>query len=81
MEPLRADHRFIRQIMKLTIPGKVEHRPQEFAMISRFFRRYGGSWERVFKGSPRDIDLLKRVVKAALKRGLLTKKEKWEADA
>jgi len=75
--PLRADHRFIQRIYQSTLGGKVEEVPEEFSLISGAFRRAGGSWERVFRGSPQDIDLLKRVAKRALKQGYLTRKRKW----
>jgi hypothetical protein len=77
---MRADHRFIKKVVAVALPGKVESRPGEFTMMSQAFRQLGGSWERVFRGSPQDIILLKRIVKRAFKLGLLTKKEHWEAN-
>ena len=78
--PLRADHRFLKKVVNITLAGKVEHRPQEFTMISRSFMELGGSWERVFRGSPQDVMFLKKVVKRAFELGLLTKKETWKAN-
>ena len=75
--PIRADHRFIYQIVSVVVGGKVLYIPSEFTRVSRVFSRLGGSWERVFKGSPEDIELLKKVIKTAEKGGHLTKKEKW----
>lgn len=75
--PVQADHRFLMKLIDVTVGGKVEVRPSELARISRVFSHMGGSWERLFKGSPQDVALAKRIVKAAAKHGFLTKKEKW----
>lgn len=75
--PLRADFRYIEQLMRSSHGGEVEHVPAEYEAISRVFSRKGGSWERLFDGSPRDIDLLKAVIKEAVKSGFVTKKHKW----
>ena len=77
--PLRADHRFIKRLMQSTLSGKVEHVPAEFDRISRAFGLLGGSWERIFRGSPGDIDLLKRILKRAFTNKMLTESFKWEA--
>lgn len=79
--PLRSDHRFLKRLVSITLGGKVENRPSDFTMLSKAFRELGGSWERIFKGSPQDVHLLKRVIKRAYKLGLLTKKEPWKANA
>lgn len=78
--PLRSDHRFLKKVVTVVLGGKVESRPSEFTMLSQAFRQLGGSWERIFKGSPQDIHLLKRIIKRAYKLDLLTKKESWKAD-
>jgi hypothetical protein len=57
--------------------GKVYSQPSEFDRISDAFVKIGGTWEGIFKGSPADTDLLKRIVKMAYKKGFLTNKEKW----
>jgi len=75
--PVRADHRFIKKLTVSTLEGKVEYVPEEFSLISDVFVRAGGSWERVFKGSPTDIRKLKKVLKAAYEKGQMTKKHKW----
>lgn len=76
--PVRADHRFIQNLLKTTLGGKVESVPTEFEMLSRVFRRAGGSWQRVFQGSPQDTDFLKRIIRRAFQSGRLTKKRRWE---
>ena len=75
--PTRADHRFILRMVKLNLEGKVVPRPAEFNRVARVFSKAGGSWERLFLGSPEDIELLKRVLKIAFKNGYLTKTETW----
>jgi hypothetical protein len=77
--PSRADHRFIHKVVSITLGDKVEYRPSEFDRVSRVFSEMGGSWERIFRGgSPDDVNLVKKVVKAAFKSGFLTKKESWD---
>jgi hypothetical protein len=75
--PTRADHRFILKMVKLTLDGKVLLIPGEVNRVARVFSRAGGSWERLFLGSPDDVTLLKMVLKVAYKHGYLTKQEKW----
>ena len=76
--PIRADHRFIHKVVGIVLGDKVEYRPSEFDRVSRVFSQSGGSWERIFRGgSPRDVNLMKKVIKLAFKHGFLTKKEKW----
>lgn len=75
--PVRADHRFIHQLISVTLDGKVEEIPAEFDRVSRVFQKAGGSWMRLFRGSPKDVSLLKKILKVAHKKGYLTKKSKW----
>jgi len=75
--PVRADHRFIKKLVVSTLEGKVEYVPEEFNLISDVFVKAGGSWQRIFMGSPDDIQKLKKVMKAAFKKGHMTKKHKW----
>lgn len=76
--PIRADHRFIHKMVSITLGDKVEYRPSEFDRVARVFSRMGGSWERIFRGgSPQDVNLVKKLIKAAFKNGYLSKKEGW----
>lgn len=75
--PVRADHRYLMKLVNLTLEDKVVPMASEFDLVSRVFCQAGGSWQRVFRGSPDDIGLLKKVLKLAFKHGFLTKKEKW----
>ena len=73
-DPSRADHRFIGYVVKTFYKDKkILHVPKEFDHIVRVFARAGGSWERLFKGSIQDVNLLKRIVKIAIKEGLMSK--------
>lgn len=72
-DPSRADHRFIRYCLRNFVKPKVIHDPDDFDKISRAFSRAGGSWERLFKGSARDVVLLRKLLKLAAKHGYLTK--------
>lgn len=75
-DPSRADHRFIRHQLKEFLSKKpVHHNPSEYDHVSRVFARAGGSWERLFKGSVRDIVLLRRILKIAIKQGFISKRE------
>jgi len=76
--PTRADHRFLLKLVNLSYDDQVIPRPEEFDRVSRVFSKMGGSWERVFNGSPEDLHLIKLVLKVAVKKGYLTKKEKWD---
>ena len=74
--PVRADHRFIKRVLS-TMKGQVVEIPGEFSRVSRVFSKAGGSWERLFLGSAEDVELLRKVIKVAHKRGHLTKKRSW----
>ncbi len=78
--PVRADHRFIQKYIGVVLGGKVEEVPAEFNLVSKVFVKAGGSWQRIFAGSPEDVELLKQVLKVAFKKGYLTKKMHWEAN-
>ena len=75
--PVRADHRFIHQVIETHLAGKVQARRSEYYGISAVFLRLGGSWFRLFQGSPEDVSKLKRIIKAAYKQGYLTRQEGW----
>lgn len=74
--PTRADHRYILKLLSIMgIADKIELRQSEFARVSRVFSKAGGSWQAVFGGSAEATNLLKKVIKVAVKHGYLTKKE------
>lgn len=75
--PLRAHHRVIRRIIDSVTSKKAEHRKDEYAFVNRIFKKAGGSWEAVFMGDARQINLLKKIVKLAFKKKYITKKDSW----
>jgi hypothetical protein len=75
--PMRADHRFLQNLTKSILGGKVEPTPKDFDLIDRAFKKGGGSWMRIFRGSIQDIEFIKKLLKLAHKKGLLTKKSSW----
>lgn len=77
--PVRADHRFIKKLMSSVMPGKVEDRPEEFNKIASVFKEKGGSWVRIFRGSSKDIELMKTIIKELFKAKELTKAPDWKA--
>jgi hypothetical protein len=77
LKPSRADYRLIRKLLDSSFSGKVLHVQGEYGLIAKVFAKAGGSWERIFKGSSKDIGLLKRVLKVAYKKGFLTKASQW----
>ena len=77
-DPVRADHRMIRYMLTTFFRAKrPEHDPEEYDRVSNVFALMGGSWERIFKGSVKDIDLLKKCLKVALSKGVISKAPKW----
>lgn len=75
--PTKASHRFLKKILGTGFKGKVEEDGDKFDLLSRVFLRAGGSWRGIFKGgSSTDIDLLKKVIRVAIKRGTLKKKSR-----
>ena len=73
-DPSRADHRYIQyQIKNFMKKTPVVEDPDEYDHLSRVFARAGGSWERLFKGSVRDVVLLRRIIKLGIKKGFLSK--------
>lgn len=76
--PIKASHRFIQKCVKIVLGGKAEEIPQEFDLINAMFLKLNGSWEKIFKGDPDSIVLLKKIIKVLYKKGKITKKVEWE---
>lgn len=74
--PMRADHRMILKIIDLVL-SDADPRLDDVNRIARVFCKAGGSWERLFNGSPRDVALLKKLVRIAHKKKLVQLKSKW----
>lgn len=77
-DPSQADHRMIQYVLKnFFAPIPCRAIPKEYSRIAKVFKEAGGSWERLFKGSVRDINLLKLVTKVAIENGFVSKKDKF----
>ena len=73
--PTLASHRFIKKILGTGFKGKVVEEPKSFETVSKVFKKAGGSWRGIFRGgSSKDVDLLKKVIRVAVKRGTLKRK-------
>lgn len=77
--PAKAYHRLMRSLVKMAHKG-VDAKPEEFDRAAEVFTLAGGSWERLFKGSVDDLNLLKRVVKVAVEKEVFSKASKWASD-
>jgi len=76
--PTSAHHRYMRSMVATHFGDKkVQPTPEEFDKVSSVFKKAGGSWERLFKGSISDVNLLKRIFKVAVKDDILTKSQRW----
>lgn len=77
-DPLRADHRLIRDLIRtMGKAEKVQHLPDEYEWICGCFAGLGGSWEAAAKGSVGQIDLLKKIIKHAIKNKRISPAPKW----
>jgi len=74
--PIQANHRFIQKCIRISCDG-AEERQEEIEHINDIFLRFGGSWEKIFKGDPEHIYSLKKIIKIAFKNGRISKKPDW----
>jgi len=76
--PTRAYHRLMQAIIKTHFEDqKLDASPEELDKAAKVFSKAGGTWEGAFKGSIDDVELLKKVIKVAAKKGVLSKAPKW----
>lgn len=76
--PSRSDHRAIQYQLDTSFKGfRVQSCPKAFSKVSKVFEWAGGSWERYFLGSVRDVSLLRRVIKLAIKGKVLRREPKF----
>ncbi len=77
-DPIRADYRFMRDILTSSYAkAEVSPTPVELDLVASVFKKAGGSWEKVFRGSVKDVALLKKTIKVAIDGGRMTKSPKW----
>jgi hypothetical protein len=74
VKPTRADHRMIARLLEIT-PGKFQEAADEYDRVATVFQNAGGSWEALFKGSSDEISLLRKVVKVAISKGIISKRD------
>lgn len=76
--PIRADYRFMQELLTTSFASAgVSPTPKDLDLVARVFQQAGGSWVRVFKGSAKDVSLLKKTLKTAIAGGRLTRASKW----
>lgn len=77
--PVKASHRFLLTVATSLIGGPKSYSPtpEELDRVSVVFLKAGGSWERLFTGAVDDVNLAKRVMRVAAKKGHLTEKPNW----
>lgn len=77
-DPLRADHRKLKDLLEIIgKAGKIQHLPEEYDWVVAVFEGLGGSWEAVFKGSAHQIALLKKILKHAIDKKIMSPKPSW----
>lgn len=77
--PIRADYRIMREILASSFAkAGVSPTPGDLDVVASVFKKAGGTWERVFRGSVRDVNLLKKTIKVAIDSGRLTKSSQWD---
>ncbi len=62
-DPDRADHRFISFVNRFFCGSRLKLTPELYEDILQEFKKEGGSWYRLFRGSPEDVVLIKKLVK------------------
>lgn len=77
-DPVRSDHRVIKNLLHtLGKTDKVQHLPHQYDWVVGCFNGMGGSWEEVSKGNVMQVALLKKILKFAIKRKILSPAPKW----
>jgi hypothetical protein len=71
--PSSSAHRIIKRILDSSFGNVIVHIRAEYDRVVGAFESGGGSWYRLHRGSIDDTTLLKRLVKAAVKKGYITK--------
>lgn len=77
LKPSRADYRLIHKLLDSSYSGKVLHTEECYELIIKVFQQAGGSWEKLFMGSPDHVSLLKKVIRVAYKNDHVLKAPQW----
>ena len=76
--PTSSYHRLLRTMVTLNHEDEgLSPTPKELDLVAKVFVKAGGSWEKLAKGSVDDFDLMRRVIKVAIKKGYISKSPKW----
>lgn len=67
-DPNRADHRFISYVNRFFCHGALDLTPALYKELLEEFKEQDGSWYRLFRGSVKDVVLIKKIVKAQAKK-------------
>lgn len=78
-KPVYAHHRLLLELVKINHGDKYAPTPAELDRVAKTFSKVGGSWYRLHHGSIDDMTRLRKVLKAAVKNGLVTKAPDWSA--
>jgi hypothetical protein len=73
-KPSAAAHQIIMKVLESSFGEEVVHIQKEYDHVVGAFEAGGGSWYRFHRGSVEDIQLLKRLVKAAVKKGHISRR-------
>jgi len=52
-------------------------RREEFDRVALVFTRMGGEWAKLFRGSGRDMNLLKKTINVAVENGIFSTLPTW----
>ena len=74
-EPLKASHRFMMKVLQSSA-APVKYDPAAFDKVVGAFNKAGHSWVALFQGSSEEVDFLKRLLVVAVKKKVLTTKNK-----
>lgn len=72
--PAPSSHRTIKKIVD-SFYGGIPYRESQYVRIVEVFGKMGGSWVDLEQGSLDDLRLLKRIIKVAVKEGILNAKK------
>jgi hypothetical protein len=77
--PIRAHQRFMVHLLGTEYKEKkILPREEDLERVNDVFKKMGGSWEKLFKGSSSEINLVRQVVTAAIEQGVLKTRPSWE---
>ena len=77
--PVYAHHRLLQELVKVNHGDKYAPTPKELDRVAHVFLELGGSWYRLYHGSVDDMTRLRKVLKAAVSKDLVTKSPNWSA--